>query len=241
MLRLSRASGIPLYLQAISAVRDLIAREGLARGDRLPSLDALAERFGIARLTMRQAIKRLEEEGVVVSRRGQGITVRQTPPTPPKMRVQADVNEFMSLSRGSVVHTLLQEDVTGCPLLESAPQDIVYRHWMRVHTDSDVPYGFLNLYLAHRYYIKNPVRFDAEPTMHVTTELPELDGAVYNQRLTIRTAYAEEAEHLRITPGVPVAHVLRTGRDADGEVFFVATVVYPGNQLQIDMNLQLHK
>ena len=237
MPSLSRESGIPLYLQAENAVRQLIQQEGLGKGTRLPSLDILAERFGIARLTMRQAIKRLEKEGVLASARGRGTVIMQEPKIPPRMRVQADFKVFMSLSRSSIIDTLAEEDVIGCPIFDEAPQDKEYRHWIRVHSDSSVPYGYLDLYLEKKIYDKNPARFDAEPTMHVTTELPSLAGAVYRQRLTVRTAFPTEATHLKITPGMPVANILRTGRYADGELFFVATVAYPGNQLIVDMDL----
>ena len=239
MFKLSRDSGMPLYLQAENAVRHFIQAEGLGKGERLPSLEILADRFGIARLTMRQAIKRLEKEGVLASGRGKGIVVLQEPKTPPKMRVKADFHEFMRLSRTSFIKTLREEDVAGCPLVRDAGRDTAFRHWIRVHSDSGVAYGFLDLYLDKRVYDEAPERFDAEPTMHVTTELPSLAGAVYRQRLTVGTALATEAEHLNITPGTPVAHVLRTGRTGGGDLFFAATVVYPGNQLVIDMDLNL--
>lgn len=239
MFKLSRDSGMPLYLQAENAVRELIRQEALVQGSRLPTLDALADKFGIARLTMRQAIKRLEKEGVLASGRGKGIVVMREAKIPPHMRVQADFREFMSLSRSSFIKTLVQEDVVGCPLFEDAPQEKTYRHWVRVHSDSGIPYGFLDLYLDRKIYRKCPARFDAEPTMHVTTELAALEGAVYRQRLTVRSALVLEAEHLNMTPGAPVAHVLRTGRTKAGEIFFVATVVYPGSQLIVDMDLNL--
>lgn len=239
MFRLTRDSGLPLYLQAENAVRQLIQEENLEKGSRLPTLDILAERFGIARLTMRQAIKRLEKEGVLASGRGKGIIVTQEPKIPPRMHVKADFTEFMSLSRSSAITTLLEEDTIGCPLTGDAPDDIQYRHWVRVHSDSGIPYGYLDLYLDKKVYSESPIRFDSEPTMHVTTELPSLADAVYHQRLTITTALADQAGHLNITPGMPVAHVLRTGRCRDGVLFFAATVIYPGNQLIIDMDLNL--
>ncbi|MGN8024610.1 GntR family transcriptional regulator [Microbacterium sp. 22242] len=59
-----------------SSLRDDIARmisdEGLAPGDRLPTEAQLAERFGLARSTVREALKRLEEEGLVDAVQGKG-------------------------------------------------------------------------------------------------------------------------------------------------------------------------
>lgn len=59
-----------------SSLRDdiatLIADDGLAPGDRLPTEAQLAERFGVARSTIREALKRLEEEGLVDAVQGKG-------------------------------------------------------------------------------------------------------------------------------------------------------------------------
>ncbi|MDL9979258.1 GntR family transcriptional regulator [Microbacterium sp. ASV49] len=50
----------------------LIADDGLVPGDRLPTEARLAERFGVARSTIREALKRLEEEGLVDAVQGKG-------------------------------------------------------------------------------------------------------------------------------------------------------------------------
>lgn len=50
----------------------MIADEGLTPGDRLPTEAQLSERFGVARSTVREALKRLEEEGLVDAVQGKG-------------------------------------------------------------------------------------------------------------------------------------------------------------------------
>lgn len=42
-------------------------------GDKLPSGPELAKRFGVARMTVQQAIRLLRDEGLVVSRQGSGV------------------------------------------------------------------------------------------------------------------------------------------------------------------------
>lgn len=56
-------------------VLDLIRTENLQPGDRLPSLNGLAERFAVATPTMREALRRLEAIGVVEIRHGSGVYV----------------------------------------------------------------------------------------------------------------------------------------------------------------------
>jgi GntR family transcriptional repressor for pyruvate dehydrogenase complex len=57
-------------------VLDLIERDGLRVGDRLPTVQALAGRFSVAAPTMREALRRLQAVGVVEMRHGSGVYVR---------------------------------------------------------------------------------------------------------------------------------------------------------------------
>jgi GntR family transcriptional regulator len=62
----------PLPLQVRDEVLALITREGLRPGDRLPAEGAIAERFEVGRTTAREALKLLEQDGIVDVRHGSG-------------------------------------------------------------------------------------------------------------------------------------------------------------------------
>jgi GntR family transcriptional repressor for pyruvate dehydrogenase complex len=57
-------------------VVELIEREGIEPGSRLPTVQALAQRFSVAAPTMREALRRLQAVGVVEMRHGSGVYVR---------------------------------------------------------------------------------------------------------------------------------------------------------------------
>lgn len=67
-------AGLSEYLSG--QVLDLIRKENLRRGDRLPSVRLLAERYSVAGPTMREALRRLQANGVVELRHGSGVYVR---------------------------------------------------------------------------------------------------------------------------------------------------------------------
>lgn len=56
-------------------ILELIRRENLKPGDRLPSIRSLAENFAVAAPTLREAMRRLQASGVVQIRHGSGIYV----------------------------------------------------------------------------------------------------------------------------------------------------------------------
>jgi GntR family transcriptional regulator len=75
ILDLDPESPIPLYQQIVEQVRGLVAIGALRVGDRLPTVRDLAVRGRINRNTAARAIQRLEQEGVVRTRVGQGTFV----------------------------------------------------------------------------------------------------------------------------------------------------------------------
>jgi GntR family transcriptional regulator len=62
----------PLPLQVRDGILTLIARDGLRPGDRLPPESEIAERFQVGRTTAREALKLLEQDGVIDVRHGSG-------------------------------------------------------------------------------------------------------------------------------------------------------------------------
>jgi GntR family transcriptional repressor for pyruvate dehydrogenase complex len=70
------ARPMPLSDLLVRRTLQLIGEEGLEPGDRLPSLKVLAERFGVATPTCREALRRLEANGVLEFRHGSGVYVR---------------------------------------------------------------------------------------------------------------------------------------------------------------------
>lgn len=73
--RLSMDSDIPLYTQLVGIIKQNISSGELGVGDLLPSEAELCRTMGISRNTVRQAIGELEEEGLVVRKRGKGTFV----------------------------------------------------------------------------------------------------------------------------------------------------------------------
>jgi GntR family transcriptional repressor for pyruvate dehydrogenase complex len=69
-----------------SALVDLIARGDLPAGARLPTEHTLAERFGVSRATVREAITRLRADGVLSTKPGRGAVVESA--TPSALRLQ---------------------------------------------------------------------------------------------------------------------------------------------------------
>jgi GntR family transcriptional regulator len=69
--------GLPRYLTIENALRAEIAR--LRPGDSLPTEAELCERFGVSRMTAREGVRRLVDQGLLYRVRGRGTFVARTP------------------------------------------------------------------------------------------------------------------------------------------------------------------
>jgi GntR family transcriptional regulator len=69
---LNKISGIPLHVQLANVLREQVLNHQLQPEERLPSERELCEMYGISRITVRQALNTLTQEGLVYSTAGKG-------------------------------------------------------------------------------------------------------------------------------------------------------------------------
>ena len=67
-----------IWLSVAKQIRDQIENGVLAEGDRLPSERDLCQRFGISRISLREALRALEREGYLEVQAGRGAYIRST-------------------------------------------------------------------------------------------------------------------------------------------------------------------
>lgn len=66
---------LPAYYQIKQTIKNWILNKEFQAGEKIPSENKLAENFNVSRLTVRQAISQLVQEGFLVSKRGEGTFV----------------------------------------------------------------------------------------------------------------------------------------------------------------------
>ncbi|WP_230399296.1 FadR/GntR family transcriptional regulator [Novisyntrophococcus fermenticellae] len=66
----------PLQSEIIKFIQDYIQDENLKAGDKLPSQAGLIEMMGVSRTSLREAIKTMEAKGVLETKNGKGVFVK---------------------------------------------------------------------------------------------------------------------------------------------------------------------
>ncbi|MDT5222063.1 MAG: hypothetical protein QOF15_4168 [Mycobacterium sp.] len=106
----------PPYQQVANALRAAILTRTFSPGEKLPSGPELAKRYGVARMTIQQAIRLLRDEGLIVSRQGSGVFVRERTERPVGLRPhlerafeQPDVTVDFAGFSGETLHGAIAE------------------------------------------------------------------------------------------------------------------------------------
>jgi GntR family transcriptional regulator len=77
---IDRESPVPFYFQLSELLEQEIVDGRWEPGFRLPSEPEISAHYGLSRTTIRQALARLEQEGLIVRRKGQGTFVAESRP-----------------------------------------------------------------------------------------------------------------------------------------------------------------
>lgn len=223
--------------QIAAQLRGRIASGALPPGERLPSIPALAEGYGVARQTVQRAIDQLRVEGLVLTKPGSGTFVRGT-----RRKMHRLSRSRYGRARGyhrdqpvryrahliEVGRSVPPEEVRTAFGASPGAQLVVRRHvlhlgdqpaevgtsWLRPADADGTP-------LARPEPIRGPLYLAVE----------EETGRRYDRatdHITARQPTRQECELLQVRPDTPVLVLLHVARDERGEVIEVAQATWPG-------------
>jgi GntR family transcriptional regulator len=232
-------SPVPRYAQLADLLRQRIARGVWKEGEMLPSLDALVAEFGVARVTVRQAIERLTRENLVSPQRGRGTFVTARAGATGSLRLETTLRDLAAVYRQDKPKLTLIEDTAAMPALRErdghpAP---AYRFLRRVHSRQEVAYSVISIHLDERVFKLAPRRFRSETVIPVLLDLPKVKIERAWQTLSIGTADLEVAQLLELPLNAPVAEVRRVFTAPDGTVLYLGEITYRGDYIHFEMDL----
>jgi GntR family transcriptional regulator len=145
---------IPLYYQLENLLREKINSGAFSPGDRLPTESDLIRQYGVSRITVRQALTALAEEGLIERRQGRGTFVAER-----KIKRRAfegqthltgSLDEIIAMGLETPVKVLemnrIEADPHEAELLGLQPGEPVYRI-KRMRIRDGKPYSLIVNYL----------------------------------------------------------------------------------------------
>ena len=234
------ASPLPRYVQLADIFRQRIARGTWPKGEMLPTIEQLMEEFAVARVTVRQAVKVLSDEGLVTPRRGRGTLINDVPPKRRPLRVHTTFAGLVDMYRDDRPVLTNLAEFEASPELEegdgiAAPS---YFHMRRVHARDGIKYCVISMYIDDRVHAMARDRFRDEVVLPLLFSLPGVTIAQARQTMSISRADVEVARLLDVPVGEPMADVRRVLVGPDGVVIYLAEVAYRGDHIHLDMDLR---
>lgn len=233
-------SPLPRYAQLAELLRQRVVRGLWPKGHKLPSIEELMQEFGVARVTVRQAVDLLARDGVLSPQPGRGTFVTAVPAQDRSLRLETSLRSLAEVYRHDKPKlTLIEEASAKAPLGPGDGTPAPHYHYLRrVHSNRNEAYCVISLYLDHRLFRRAPSRFRRETAIPVLLELPGVRIAHARQTVTLSSADIEVATHLGVALGSPVALVRRVFTDASGTVLYLAEVTYRGDYIRFEMDLR---
>lgn len=229
-LQSMKRQAVPLHAEVAAVLRHQILSGELAAGARLPTLSRLIEDLGVSRMTIVQAMKSLEEEGLIEKYAGRGTFVRAVQiPARQVLHMKAEISQIYAMVEQMEV-SLRRGDAT----IEKADDGRYFRCMRRIHTRSRKPFCQVDIRLDDAVFELAPARFKKEIVISV---LKDLGVTVKKARQNVTISYADfaMAKALDIKVNSAVFRVLREFLDDNGQLIYSATLYYPGDLLEFEM------
>jgi len=108
--------------QLYGQILEQIVSNKLGQGERLPSENQIATAFGVSRPVVREALRKLQEDGLAEARRGVGTFVRRRPPE--KLIEFAKAGSVAGLMRAVEARITVEKATARLAALRANPKDL---------------------------------------------------------------------------------------------------------------------
>lgn len=228
----------PRYVQIASTLRRRIQEGHWAIGDKIATLEKLEKEFNVARVTVRQAIELLQDEGLLKSHQGKGTFVIRKPENHRWLHLATDWDSLINLISANVPKFL---EVETQQELKIDPEDgkpaEAYEFFRSVQMQGKKPYALASVHVAKHIYERDPSAFRKRVALAVINDMKGIRISRAHQNLRISAADVETAIQLKIPLNSPTAEAHCIVIDADGVVIYSGDIIYPGDRVNLNIEL----
>jgi len=245
LLELQRDGDAPLYSRLVAVLRDEIAAGHIPVGSCLPSEEQLCGRFGISRHTVREALRRLREDGLVCSRQGAGMMVVRKSAAPPlytysvssidELVKYAVATHYRAKHAGIITADREHARRLGCAI----GTQWIHLEGFRYAPDEQLPFCWTDVYVSIAY--AGVVELIGKKAGPIYTLIEEIYGekvTEIEQTLRVVTVPEPIAPGLGVKPLSAAVEVRRTYRLATGELAEIAFNLHPADRFTYSLTLR---
>ena len=208
---------IPIYYQLATQIREKIENGEYKPGDKLPSETALCDQFAISRMTVKQAMDSLVNEGVVYRKKGSGSFVADA-------KFEQPLSKLTSFSEDMEARGMRPGSQTLCCEVIVAPEHVreifgfsesdKVIHLVRMRLANDRPMALEHCYLKYDLcFAVAECDLNNRSLYKVLEEKCGIRMVRATQQIAFSTCTAEEAQLLQVQANMPAFHLARRTYD----------------------------
>ncbi len=238
LLKAYDRSRVPLYIQVASVLRTRIQSGQWAAGEKISTLEELEQEFEVARVTVRQAVDILREEGLLQARQGLGTFVSRKTQDRHWVKLATNWNSLIESLKGNVPRRL-SIDYDSKPNLADSDGELAssYVKLRSVQYRNEDPYSVVNVHLAREVFDLKPDRFKNAAALVTIDEMREITLRNAHQMLVIGSADPEVADLLKIPIGAPTVEAHCVVIDDGGIAIYVGDIIYRSESIKLQIDL----
>jgi GntR family transcriptional regulator len=144
-------NGVARYLQLGTLFRRKVATGEWPLGEQIPTVEDLADEFGVAKLTIRQALDLLERDGLIERFRAKGTFVKAKPSRELWCEVHTNLSGMLTARKGAKIEVLSERKRSALPQMELVGKPAAsYRALRRRHARDGQFFLLADLYIDER-------------------------------------------------------------------------------------------
>lgn len=232
-------SRIPLYIQVASALRRRIETGHWRPGQKISTLEGLEREFEVARVTVRQAVELLQNEGLVHRQQGRGTFVADKLQDKHWLRLETTWDALLASIKDNVPKFIKVDNPPAWPALTKGEGKLAleYVFLRSVQLKNGAPYAVVNLHLERAIYDRAPDKFLTHTALPVVATLTGTAIEHAHQTLVIGSADPGTASLLQVPLGTPTAECRCVVTNRAGVAIYVAEIIYRNDCVKLYIDL----
>jgi len=231
----------PIYLQLVAEFKRNINQGVWPAGSQLPSLENLMATYQVARMTIRNALNILEQEGYIRRGRGLGTFVLERLSPMRELLLPTTWDEVVQLSDELKMEPITEraKKIRNLPEIGfdyNGEYSLEYFLFRRVHNQENIPFCYSEVYLCAELFRKYSKEFRSNAAASVIDRIKDIKINKARQKITISGAGFASAEALNLNVGDSVAEVRRFAC-SDSKLIYFARLEFPTQFVKLEFDL----
>ena len=240
-------SGDHRYLQVARTLRKEIVDGVYPVGSQLPTEHELCRRFEVSRYTVREALRRLREDNLVLSRPRAGTLVVPRPPSDSYVQDVVSINDLVAFATDarfaiqSIAMITVDDELAMRTGLDSGAEWLAVRGF-READGAESPLCWTEYYINRAFAaVGRLLQRHTGPIFPLIEDLFGLTIVAVHQQISAVLITPALAAGLKVDVGTPALEVQRTYNTSDAEIAQVTINTHPASRFRHSMTMRRAK